>query len=392
MIDLNQNFGGLVTRLRSVRRRIEEFGQGSLIEVPTSMENAAEEHSCGPKCGSKKAKLEPLKVPRYLWLEVSNRCDFACKMCYNWKNGDTLEGVDRMSLAQVETIFDSLRGKVEPNFEVSFTGSEPTLNPELPEFIRAATDRGLRTTFPTHAFNLTEDYVKNRLRGTGLSTVMISCDGATEVTHDSIRKVPGSFKQIFTAIGLLKKYIPDVNIGILSTIMAYNYREAPELVKLVQSDPRIDWINFQAVTQPFGLYETKGESRQDEDLPKKWFEHERFAHLWPEPDIVDSVDEILELRKDGKVGSTEGRLNEFKMYYADPDTFLKNLDCSIGNFGFHVTITGDVFFCFYWDKLGHVPEDDLIELWNSPQALKVRESISTCTIPCDLVMNCRMDG
>jgi MoaA/NifB/PqqE/SkfB family radical SAM enzyme len=74
-------------------------------------------------------------------------------------------------------------GVVEARF---FLAGEPLLHPQLPEFLRAARDAGLRSCIHTNA-TLLDDQISLELIAAGLGVLSISFDGEDPETYESIQ-------------------------------------------------------------------------------------------------------------------------------------------------------------------------------------------------------------
>ena len=51
--------------------------------------------------------------------------------------------------------------------------------------------------------------------------------------------------------------------------------------------------------------------------------------------------------------------------------------------------SGDIHMCYFYDKIGNLKEDRLIDVWNSDKANNIRKKINKCTIThCWFRLNC----
>jgi MoaA/NifB/PqqE/SkfB family radical SAM enzyme len=161
----------------------------------------------------------PLVCNYYLTL----RCNARCTFCDLWEREDR-------TLANPESVYANLSQLPRTGVRiVDFTGGEPLLHPELPGFLRAARDAGLRTTVTTNAI-LYPQYAEP-LRGL-VDLFHISLDGAEAATHDRLRGIPcydRVLESVELALSLGEK--PDL----LLTACRENYRDVVPLANFVRN-------------------------------------------------------------------------------------------------------------------------------------------------------------
>lgn len=87
-------------------------------------------------------------MPLKLRLLVTNACSARCAYCHN--EGQQ-KASDRLTLAVVEHLLDTLAGGGICVSEIVLSGGEPTLHPQLPEIARRCKASGARVSINTHA-------------------------------------------------------------------------------------------------------------------------------------------------------------------------------------------------------------------------------------------------
>lgn len=124
-------------------------------------------------------------------------CNNHCLFCME-EDRDARSRVNgAMTAERVRRILDRHQGAEE----VCFTSGEPTLNPQLPEFIRWARSAGChRVSLMTNGRRLGYVPYAQTLVRAGLGRVYVSIHGSTAVMHDGLTRCPGSFEQ--TVAGL----------------------------------------------------------------------------------------------------------------------------------------------------------------------------------------------
>ncbi len=122
-----------------------------------------------------------LKLPRNLYLEVTNRCNLKCKACILYRGG--WESQRDLTLDELVRITDQL-----PQLErIALHGiGEPLLNESLPAMIRHLKDRNAFVLFNSNGILLDENR-QNGLMETGLDELRISLDAASAKGYKAMR-------------------------------------------------------------------------------------------------------------------------------------------------------------------------------------------------------------
>ncbi len=173
---------------------------------------------------SRRFNLRPSPVPslRYLEVQLTRRCNLACKHCYLGEPEKTdLPLSQTLSLLEE---FEALQG-----LRVLFSGGEPllypdleTLNHELPRFL-------FRKVLLTNGTLIEEDHYKNWRH---FDEIQFSLDGLKS-GHDALRG-SGAFDQTVRGIELaLNKGVP---ISVATMVHKHNLKEFKDLAKRIE-----DW-------------------------------------------------------------------------------------------------------------------------------------------------------
>lgn len=129
----------------------------------------------GPEPGRRKALLK-----------ITDRCDLRCSHCFV---SATPEGED-MSAAVLRGAIGRLLAARVAN--VTITGGEPLVHPELLDILSELVDAGLDVTVCTNGVNLSDDVVR-RAAELGKVTFNVSLDGARAESHGRFRGDVSSF-------------------------------------------------------------------------------------------------------------------------------------------------------------------------------------------------------
>lgn len=340
--------------------------------------------------------------PSYLVFYVTNRCNMGCDFCLyaeRLNRGDE----SLLTLEQVEKLADSLRHCVQ----VTFTGGEPLLRPDLAELMTAFVVRaGARNVTVATNGRLTERLVEVmatvcRRHPDAEFRVSLSLDGLAE-RHDAVRHHPGAFASAQRSLRELRRLQKThVNLHVLLSTVVSKFNE----------DCLEDFIDYAVAHLPFDdmtLVPVRGRTR----LPDaKEFSAQRYCELV----------EYLRTRPGAAASRGHGRLlasierSILRVVAATLRTGKSQIPCVAGGKLVVVSETGEVHPCEMLDalpgaqaartrfggsfRMGDLREMgfDLRRLLASPRARDIRAAITElrcfctfeCAIAASLVFNPR---
>ncbi len=191
---------------------------------------------CGP-CASHQQKTYLPVVP------ITSSCNLDCPICYTINKND---GAHRMTTDDLRRILEHLLRDHEELDIINFTGGEPTMHPELPEFLRMCREAGIRrVTISTNGLKLlNEDYVRE-LAALDARIVLSLDTFRPEI--DKILLGANTVRAKLKVIDLLEKH--DVACTILPAVAAgLNDADVPELFELVLKRPNIRSLEIHTMT------------------------------------------------------------------------------------------------------------------------------------------------
>ena len=155
---------------------------------------------------------------------------------------------------------------------VILTGGEPLLRDDIFELAAYGAGLGHRMVMAVNGTLLTPA-IARQLKDSGIQRLSVSIDGASAVSHDRLRKVPGAFEGALKGIQILRE--AGLPFQINTTIIAANRAELPAIYELAQ---KLD----AAAHHVFVLVPTgRGEEIKDQLLSAK--EYRRNPALAPGP-------------------------------------------------------------------------------------------------------------
>lgn len=318
-----------------------------------------------------------MKKPAYLIFFVTNRCNSRCRHCFYWKELNTKEkdlSLDEIFKFSME--LKSLRW-------LTLSGGEPFLRDDIDEICKKFIEntRIKQITIPTNCLLplIIRDSAEKiaKLSEKVKISINLSLDGL-EKTHDFIRGVEGSFKKVeetyLQLIPLTEKY-RNLSIRVNTTICNKNVEEIERLGEYVKENfSRIASHNFEIM---------RGDPKDREFGPPS---SKKVEELIP---VLEKIWKGYNFFKDSNIKSklvvsTKKKL--FNEYVKIMQTNIQPFDCYAGRFHMVLDSTGNVYFCELLPKIGNIREKNFNEVWNSPEAIILREKIKrkgcSCTHSC----------
>jgi MoaA/NifB/PqqE/SkfB family radical SAM enzyme len=204
---------------------------------------------------------------------VTYRCNAKCSFCDIWEKPSPYVNLENVK----QNLKDLKRLGVQV---IDFTGGEPLLHRELPQFLDLAKELGLITTVTTNA--LLYPKMAEKLKGK-IDMLHFSLDSPIEAEHNESRGVP-LFKQFLESIEIAKKLgeRPDI----LFTVFSHNIHQIEEVYQTF-CVPN----NFMLILNPVFEYNEVGSSLNKESLS--------ILEKWGKRKLVYLNQGFIELRKDG---------------------------------------------------------------------------------------------
>jgi pyrroloquinoline quinone biosynthesis protein E len=142
-------------------------------------------------------------TPRPLGLlaELTHRCPLRCPYCSN------PTALSAEELGTAEWIGALREAAALGVMHVFFSGGEPLLRPDLPDFVTAAHDAGLYTNLITSAFGLEHERAQ-RLRDAGLDSVQISFQSDEAALADAIAGTHAHRRKLEAAAAVVALGLP----------------------------------------------------------------------------------------------------------------------------------------------------------------------------------------
>ncbi|MGD8762778.1 MAG: radical SAM protein [Desulfobacteraceae bacterium] len=297
----------------------------------------------------------PKRRWRLLQVEPAIACNLQCVMC-PWR--EMSKNSSNRGLMTSE-VWEAIRPYLPEVRSIDFTGGgEPLLQPLLPDWIADAKDAGCETGFLSNGLLLKKEKLEQILNA-GLDWICISIDGATPDMYERIR-IGSSFERVCENVSNIANMrtakIPKTMINFV--LMDLNVHQVEDIVRLA-GQLGVDQVNFKQCDVIrgeagkghglFGFKETKEIHRLKKNLNKARrlanklnIQTTAFAFTPDERPVCEQDPrDSMYIRFDGTVAPC------INLALGGPTTFLgKDVNMPSVHYG-------------------RLPEDDLMDIWNS---------------------------
>ena len=316
-----------------------------------------------------------MKRPDFCVVEVSHRCMFRCKMCNYWQSK---EDPEELNLNHLYRFISSLKEFVGIPFEMNISGGEPLMKKGMLDLVEFIANQGFRFSMVTNGY-LIDKCLAKRIADSGLSFLAISLDSLDENINDFLRGTIGAHRKVLEALEFFDTYRGRLqNITLQTIITGKNLDTILDLVKWAK-DRQVSH-SFMAITRPNMV-----------PVDPEWYKKDEFNFLWPKDisRVLHILDELIKLKKSGyRIDNPIGQLERFKLYFSDPEKFVRDTPCSLGDGIIHVNPKGDVYLCCEMESVGNIKEGNIGSIWTSQKAESIREKIRHCQRNCAGMVNC----
>lgn len=173
-----------------------------------------------------------------LFLEVTLRCNAKCEHCGS-SCGYKIPKDEISAEDLKKTLLEIHEHYGASNVFLTVTGGEPLMRKDLFDIMEYAVSLGFRWGMTTNGMLINKRII-DEYRRTNMESISISLDGLKE-THESFRRVPGSFDRIMNAIDLLKDLETLKSLQITTVANKKNLDELEDIYQLLLEKGIKEW-------------------------------------------------------------------------------------------------------------------------------------------------------
>ena len=280
-----------------------------------------------------------------LFLEVTLRCNARCEHCGS-SCGDEIpkDEISKEDLMRTLKEIDEKYGA--ENVFLIITGGEPLVRKDVFEIIDYALGLGYHWGMTTNGILIDEKMVE-KLKKSKIESISISLDGLKS-THESFRRVPGSFDKIMKALELLKGVETLQHLQVTTVANKKNLLELEDLYKLLLEKDIKEWRVM--CIDPIGRADKNDEILLDKDGLLYMFDFIRDKRFEGKMDVTYDCSHYLGL--------------EYENILRD-HPFL----CGAGIFVASVLANGDICVCPNVRRKelvqGNIKTDSFVDVWEN---------------------------
>jgi len=282
-------------------------------------------------------------IPVFLDVKITYRCNCKCSICNLWKR----KQLNELTLEEHKNLLD--QAKELGVRIVSYEGGEPLLREDLPQILRYAKEIGMIVHMNSNGLLLEE---KADAVTPYLDEISVSLDYFNGEKHDKQRGMKGLFEKSLRGIQKVKDEVP---VTISATVTRDTTKG--DIIGLSKLCKKLSiGISF----QPVFYFDNTTDLTIERNRSIEMFQ--LIAKLKAEGYLIYNPSSFLDLLKD-KIA----------------------IPCRAGDTCIFVHPDGKVSFpCNQWNGkenfIGSVKEKMLKEIWNSPQAERLREKARKCNL------------
>ena len=194
--------------------------------------------------------------PKFLFIDINNRCNFKCQHCLYWKKDDSDRG-NYISIQRRNEIIDEFSAMTGGKGTVVICGGESMLDRE--QYFAVAQQcarRNLECFSVINGSNVREEEMADRMIRSGPSAITVSLNSHLEEVHDRTRGVKGSHGMAVNALRILlasrRRQASAKKIFAMAVICEQNYRTLEEFYDFVLNDIGADKLKLNFLQPTFG--------------------------------------------------------------------------------------------------------------------------------------------
>lgn len=280
------------------------------------------------------------KAPAAATIGVTDSCQYTCVHCSAMRRNEDGAGSTarrKLTLGELKRVVDESVAAGCGN--VTFTGGEPLLFPQLEELITHVPKEHAVAQVFTNGRELTEERAA-ALAAAGLHSIQVSVDSPVSEEHDRLRGEAGAFAAARRAVTAARRAGLLVGVSTYATPASVRRGDVPALARLAATWGACELTVFDAI--PTG-------------------------RLLDDTSVALAADDRRRLRLQARAtnrAAQRGLRVVTQTWTNSGRGFARFIGCLAGNCQFHVTASGDFQPCDFMPlSMGNVRDDSVGDLW-----------------------------
>lgn len=305
-----------------------------------------------------------------LILMPHSRCNCRCVMCDIWRANHERKEI---SARDLESHLESIRSLGVR--WVLLSGGEPLMHTNLWSFCSLLKREGIKITALSTGLLLEENA---DLLVRHCDEVIVSLDGSPEV-HDRIRRLPGCAARLADGVSAIKNVRRSFPVTARTVVQRLNCADLPQTVEFAKTIG-LDGISFLAADVSTTAF----------NRPLAW-PAERMGEVALSasdlPMLATGIQTLIaEFRDDlaaGFIRETPERLWDIHRYYGAllGEVEFPPVACNAPWVSSVIEADGTVRPCFFHRSLGNIHKQNLLDVLNSPEAIRFRQQLNVARDP-----------
>lgn len=291
------------------------------------------------------AELRAKPVLKYLYFELTNRCNLYCRHCGSECTGTNSDYLD---VEYIRNTLESVVKKYESSgIMICLTGGEPMLHPGVFDVIHYAHELGFPTGMTSNG-TMINRIAARQLAQAGLDTIAVSLDGM-EAEHDAFRNVSGSYFKALNGIRNLRS--AGIEPQVLTVVHKGNIHQLQEMYRMLLKMNVYSWrlVNI----EPIGRAAMQPEIILGAEETRDLFEFIREKRF--------NQSNVMEVTYGCSHFVTLEYEREIRDYY---------FQCGAGTFVASIMANGDIGACLDIERRkdliqGNIYKDEFINIWEN---------------------------
>lgn len=129
-------------------------------------------------------------------------------------------------------LIDQVTSFGKPYPTVIFTGGDPLYRADILELLQYSKEKGVGFALSPAVTERLSKEMLSKIKSLGTISISISLDGAYAGTHDSIRRIPGTFQRTMEVLRESKEI--GLSAQVNTVVMKRNFKELPQIFHLIK--------------------------------------------------------------------------------------------------------------------------------------------------------------